>query len=83
MSAGHGFREAVKFYLPKLLLGPIGHAQLYLDYIKILLQLSPSQEDKESFEQVQGLLKPLQCELQGISSLLPKYECFYRLLFPG
>ncbi|XP_055544127.1 protein son of sevenless-like isoform X2 [Wyeomyia smithii] len=78
MSAGHGFREAVKFYLPKLLLGPIGHAQLYLDYIKVLLQLSPSQEDKESFEQVQGLLKPLQCELQSISSLLPR-EYFARV----
>ncbi|XP_058815858.1 protein son of sevenless isoform X2 [Topomyia yanbarensis] len=78
MSAGHGFREAVKFYLPKLLLGPIGHAQLYIDYIKVLLPLSPSQEDKESFEQVQGLLKPLQCELQSIFSLLPK-EYFARV----
>lgn len=72
IAAGHGFREAVKFYLPKLLLGPICHAFLYLDYVKLLLELSPSQEDKESFQQVQGLLKPLQCVLQDINALLPK-----------
>ncbi|XP_063702733.1 protein son of sevenless [Culicoides brevitarsis] len=71
-TAAHGFRLAVKYYLPKLLLGPIAHAFLYLDYIKILLQLSPSQEDRESFEQVQGLLKPLQIELQAIVSAMPK-----------
>ena len=81
MSAGHGFREAVKFYLPKLLLGPIWHAFLYLDYVKILLQLSPVQEDKESFEQVQGLLKPLQCDLQNIVTLLPKYEYYLNILY--
>lgn len=72
IAAGHGFREAVKFYLPKLLLGPILHAFLYLDYVKVLLRLSPTQEDKESFEQVQGLLKPLQCDLQNIVNFLPK-----------
>uniref|UniRef100_A0A6B2EH91 Putative ras1 guanine nucleotide exchange factor n=1 Tax=Phlebotomus kandelakii TaxID=1109342 RepID=A0A6B2EH91_9DIPT len=72
ISAGHGFREAVKFYLPKLLLGPIWHAFLYLDYIKILMEKSPAHDDRESFEQVQGLLKPLQCQLQYIVSTLPK-----------
>lgn len=71
-TAGHGFREAVKFYLPKLLLGPIWHAFLYLEYVKVLLQLSPNKEDKESFEQVQGLLKPMQCELHNIVAFLPK-----------
>lgn len=51
-TAGHGFRVACKYYLPKLLLGPITHAFMYLDYIKVLLSLSPVPEDKESFEQV-------------------------------
>lgn len=72
MSAGHGFREAVKFYLPKLLLGPICHAFLYLEYVKDLSIKSKLPEDRESFAQVQGLLKPLQCELQNIIPLLPK-----------
>lgn len=71
-TAGHGFREAVKFYLPKLLLGPIWHAFLYLEYVKILLQLSPNKEDKESFEQVLCLLNPMQCDLNNILSVLPK-----------
>lgn len=72
LSAGHGFREAVKYYLPKLLLGPIWHAFSYFEYVKLLLSLSPSQEDKESFEQVQGLLKPLECRLKEIVASLPK-----------
>lgn len=71
-SAGHGFRDAVKYYLPKLLLAPIWHAFLYFDYIKILMKYSPSQDDIESFEQVQGLLSPLRCDLENIISSLPR-----------
>lgn len=71
-TAAHGFREACKYYLPKLLLGPITHAFLYLDYIKLLLQMTKVPEDRESFEQVQGLLKPLQIELNSVVATLPK-----------
>lgn len=72
MAAGHGFREAVKFFLPKLLLTPIGHAFVYIEYVDKLLPLSSSKEDRESFETVKGLLEPLKFELQKQIPLLPK-----------
>lgn len=71
ISAGHGFREAVKYYLPKLLLGPIWHAFSYFDYVRHLLELSPSKEDREIFVQVQGLLGPLESSLKEIVVRLP------------
>lgn len=72
IAAGHGFSEAVKYYLPKLLLTPIGHTFVYMEYVDKLLQLTTSQEDRESFETVKGLLEPLKFELQKQIPLLPK-----------
>lgn len=79
-SAGHGFREAVKYYLPKLLLGPIWHAFSYFEYVRLLMSLSPSAEDKEVFEQVQGLINPLEARLKEHVSSLPR--CVELLIFP-
>lgn len=77
-SAGHGFPEAVKYFLPKLLLVPIWHANLYLDYIKYInaKELSPVPEDNEIFKQVESLLQPLQFKIDNIVTGLPKQPQF-------
>ncbi|RVE42950.1 hypothetical protein evm_012403 [Chilo suppressalis] len=50
-TAGHGFRLAVKYYLPRLLVAPIAHVFLYHHYVLALLQIAPATDDRESFKQ--------------------------------
>ncbi|XP_043503129.1 protein son of sevenless isoform X4 [Polistes fuscatus] len=78
-AAGHGFKEAVKYYLPKLLLQPVWHCFLYFDYIKVLQKRTPNTEDSETLEQVQGLLRPLQMELMQSVASLPKKDTGLRM----
>ncbi|XP_076042569.1 son of sevenless homolog 2-like isoform X2 [Oratosquilla oratoria] len=63
-TAGHGFKEAVKYYLPKLLLFPVTHIFTYFKYIELLLGLSENEEDQESMKQFKGLLWPLKSQLE-------------------
>lgn len=63
-SAGHGFKEAVKYYLPKLLLVPVFHISTFFKYVEVLLSLTESEEGRDSLEQVKGLLWPLQSQLE-------------------
>ncbi|CAD0206917.1 unnamed protein product [Chrysodeixis includens] len=77
-TAGHGFRLAVKYYLPKLLLAPVAHVFLYHNYVLALLQIAPASEDRESFKQItpasedRESFKQVECNLHPIKKLLIK-----------
>ncbi|XP_033108968.1 son of sevenless homolog 1-like [Anneissia japonica] len=62
----HGFKDAVAYVLPKLLLEPIYHCYHYFETLKLLLKTSPNEEDKESLKQASGALMTVQTELERI-----------------
>jgi len=70
-SSGQGFREAVKFYLPKLVLGPVFHCFHYFTYIDLLTKLTPYSEDKDSLQQVYAMLTPLKNKLSNADASSP------------
>ncbi|CAG4949140.1 unnamed protein product [Parnassius apollo] len=77
-TAGHGFRLAVKYYLPKLLLAPVAHVFLYHNYVLALLQIAPASEDRESFKQVECNLHPIKKLLIKALGNGPKMEATLR-----
>ncbi|KAL4237772.1 Son of sevenless 1 [Mactra antiquata] len=64
-SYGSGFKDAIKYVLPKLLLGPIYHCLHYFEVIKALIATSPNEEDSECLEQANGLLAPLKYMMEN------------------
>ncbi|KAH3853082.1 son of sevenless homolog 2-like [Dreissena polymorpha] len=65
---GKGFKDSMKYVLPKLLLGPIYHCLHYFEVIKALTANSPNEEDQECLEQANGLLAPLKYLLENTFS---------------
>ncbi|CAG2100955.1 unnamed protein product, partial [Medioppia subpectinata] len=65
-TTGHGMIPAFKYVLPKLLIGPVYHCFSYFKYIDLFKDLTTSDEDKESFEQAEGLLAPLKNNLERV-----------------
>ncbi|XP_052768277.1 son of sevenless homolog 2-like [Mya arenaria] len=66
MGYGCGFKDSMKYVLPKLLLGPIYHCLHYFEVIKALTANSPNDEDGECLEQASGLLSTLKYLLENI-----------------
>ena len=73
-AAGQGFSQAVRYFLPKLLLTPLFHCYLYFDYLTALHKLSSAAHDAESLQQVQGLLTPLESALNTFCPLQNKIQ---------
>ena len=59
-------KEAFKFYLPKLLLGPVYHCFHYFKYTELLMTLTQAKEDADSLKQVVAMITPLQTKLQNM-----------------
>lgn len=72
-SGGHGFKDAMKYVLPKLLMGPVYHCLHYFEVIKALIDTSSNDEDQEVLEQANGLLQALKVRLERrFSGNIPK-----------
>lgn len=66
------FSDVFKYYLPKLILRPIQNLHSYFRYINNFIRVTPSEEDRNSFYQVQGLLVGLKDRLKSVSMVLPE-----------
>ncbi|XP_055986546.1 son of sevenless homolog 1 isoform X2 [Sorex fumeus] len=67
-SIGEGFKEAVQYVLPRLLLAPVYHCLHYFELLKQLEEKSEDQEDKECLKQAITALLNVQSGLEKICS---------------
>uniref|UniRef100_A0A8C5Q2C4 SOS Ras/Rho guanine nucleotide exchange factor 2 n=1 Tax=Leptobrachium leishanense TaxID=445787 RepID=A0A8C5Q2C4_9ANUR len=65
-SIGEGFREAVRYVLPRLMLVPVYHCLHYFELLEQLQECSQVQEDRECLKQAITTLLNLRCSMERI-----------------
>uniref|UniRef100_H3AG56 SOS Ras/Rho guanine nucleotide exchange factor 2 n=1 Tax=Latimeria chalumnae TaxID=7897 RepID=H3AG56_LATCH len=72
-SVAEGFKEAVQYVLPRLMLIPVYHCLHYFEFLQQLQERSEDEEDRECLKQAITALLNLQCSMERIySKRLPR-----------
>uniref|UniRef100_A0A8C6J6K3 Uncharacterized protein n=1 Tax=Melopsittacus undulatus TaxID=13146 RepID=A0A8C6J6K3_MELUD len=67
-STAEGFKEAVRYVLPRLMLIPVYHCLHYFELLQQLQECSEDEEDRECLKQAITALLNLQCSMERIYS---------------
>uniref|UniRef100_A0A8C9KXS0 SOS Ras/Rho guanine nucleotide exchange factor 2 n=1 Tax=Serinus canaria TaxID=9135 RepID=A0A8C9KXS0_SERCA len=67
-STAEGFKEAVQYVLPRLMLIPVYHCLHYFELLQQLQECSEDEEDRECLKQAITALLNLQCSMERIYS---------------
>ncbi|XP_068110285.1 son of sevenless homolog 2 isoform X1 [Hyperolius riggenbachi] len=65
-SISDGFKEAVRYVLPRLMLVPVYHCLHYFELLELLQERSEDQEDRECLKQAITALLNLRCSMERI-----------------
>ncbi|XP_073433821.1 son of sevenless homolog 2 isoform X2 [Dendrobates tinctorius] len=65
-SISEGFKEAVRYVLPRLMLVPVYHCLHYFELLELLQERSEDQEDRECLKQAITALLNLRCSMERI-----------------
>lgn len=65
-SIAEGFKEAVQYVLPQLMMVPVYHCIHYFELLQQLQECSEEQDDREFLKQAQTALINLQCSIERI-----------------
>ncbi|XP_077476708.1 son of sevenless homolog 2 isoform X2 [Stigmatopora argus] len=71
-SVAEGFKEAVQYVLPQLMMVPVYHCMHYFELLQQLQERSQDQDDRECLKQAITALLNLQCSVERIYAKQPR-----------